>query len=269
LIDNAEQLVAAAPLAGQILEVAPGLKVLVTSRQPLRLRGEHVVPVGPLAVPEPHAALDLTALAAVPAVAFFLVCAREVQPNFALTAANAAAVAEICRRLDGLPLALELAAARLSVLSPTGLRERLNRRLPILTQGPRDLPARQQTLRAAIAWSYDLLTPAEQRLFRWLGVFQGAFTLEAVEAVATGGAPDLDPLEGIGSLVGKGLVFVQPLDETWPWYGMLETFGRPSGFGRALRCSPTISRPRKDSAAKKLAVVHQRVLTALTLITDH
>jgi predicted ATPase len=223
VVDNAEQLVAAAPLAGQILEVAPGLKVLVTSREPLRLRGERVVPVGPLAVPEPDAARDPSELAAVPAVAFFLTCAREVQPDFALTAANAAAVAEICRRLDGLPLALELAAARLSVLSPAGLLDRLNRRLQLLTAGPRDLPARQQTMRAAIAWSYDLLTPAEQRLFRGLGVFQGAFTLEAVEAVATGSAPELDPLEGIGSLVGKSLVFIQPLDESWPWYGMLET----------------------------------------------
>ncbi len=225
VVDNLEQLVVAAPLAERILEVAPGLKVLATSREPLRLRGERVVPLGPMAVPEPgpDAALDPTALATVPAVAFFLTCAREVQPNFALTTANAAAVAEICRRLDGLPLALELAAARLSVLTPAALLERLNRRLPLLTQGPRDLPARQQTLRAAIAWSYDLLTPAEQQLFRRLGVFQGGFTLEAVGAVTDSDDNDLDALEGISSLVGKSLVLVQLLEQTVPWYRMLET----------------------------------------------
>jgi predicted ATPase len=223
VVDNLEQLVVAAPLAERILEVAPGLRVLATSREPLRLRGERVVPLDPMAVPEPDAALEPTALAAVPAVAFFLTCAREIQPSFALTAANAAAVAEICRRLDGLPLALELAAARLSVLSPTALLERLNHRLPLLTQGPRDLPARQQTLRAAIAWSYHLLTPAEQRLFRRLGVFQGGFTLEAVGAVTDSDGNDLDALEGISSLIAKSLVLVQLLEQTVPWYRMLET----------------------------------------------
>jgi predicted ATPase len=223
VVDNVEQLVTAAPLAEQILEMAPGLKVLATSRESLRIRGERAVPLGPLAMPAPDAAADPTTLAAVSAVAFFVACARETQPDFALTAANAAAVAEICRRLDGLPLALELAAARLRVLPPAALLERLDRRLPLLTQGPRDLPARQQTLRGAIGWSYDLLTPAEQRLFRGLGVFVGGFTLEAVEAVTDSGAHDLDPLEGIGSLVGKSLVSVQLLDEIVPWYHMLET----------------------------------------------
>jgi non-specific serine/threonine protein kinase len=125
----------------------------------------------PLALPETDTPIDLVALSAVPAVAFFVACAQEVQPGFAVTDANAAAVAELCRRLDGLPLALELAAARLSVVSPADLLERLAHRLPVLTRGSRDLPARQQTLRAAIAWSYDLLSPAEQRLFRRLGAF--------------------------------------------------------------------------------------------------
>jgi predicted ATPase len=222
LVDNVEQLVAAAPLAEQILERAPGLKVLATSREPLRLRGETVVAVAPLALPEAGALVDLGSLAAVPAVAFFLTCAREARPDFSLTETNAAAVAEICRRLDGLPLALQLAATRLTVLSPDGLLTRLERRLPLLTRGPRDLPERQQTLRAAIGWSYDMLGAAEQRLFRRLGAFVG-FTLDAVEALIDGGPDGLDPLEAISTLVGQSLVVVQPLEETTPRYRMLET----------------------------------------------
>ena len=224
LLDNVERLlVTAAPFAEQALEQAPGLKMLATSREPLRLRSEKVVPVGPLALPEAGAPIDLGTLGAVPAVAFFLACAREAMPDFRLTDANAAAVAEICRRLDGLPLALQLATARLTVLSPGALLSRLERRLPLLTRGPRDLPERQQTLRAAIAWSYDLLGAAEQRVFRQLGVFAGGFTLEEVEALIEGGPDDLDPLDAIGTLVGQSVVFVQPLDETTPSYGMLET----------------------------------------------
>jgi len=189
--------------------------VLATSREPLRLRGETVVTVAPLALPEASAAADLNTLADVPAVALFVSCAREARPDFGLTETNAAAVAEICRRLDGLPLALQLAAARLTVLSPEGLLARLEHRLSLLTRGPRDLPERQQTLRAAIAWSYDMLGAAEQRLFRQLGAFVG-FTLEAVEALIDGGADDLDPLEAISTLVGQSLVVVQPLEETTP-----------------------------------------------------
>jgi predicted ATPase len=224
LLDNVERLlVVAAPFAEQALEQAPGLKVLVTSREPLRLRGEKVVPVGPLALPEAGAPAEIGRLADVPAVAFFVACARDARPDFKLTDANAAAVAEICRRLDGLPLALQLAAARLTVLSPGALLARLERRLPLLTRGPRDLPERQQTLRAAIAWSYDMLGAAEQRLFRRLGVFVGGFTLDAVEALIEGGPDDLDPLEAISTLVGQSVVFVQPLDETTPRYGLLET----------------------------------------------
>jgi predicted ATPase len=224
LIDNVERLLAEAALLTKLaLEQAPGLKVLATSREPLRLQGEKVVPVEPLALPEGGALDDPGRLAAVPAVAFFLACASDAQPDFRLTDANAAAVAEICRRLDGLPLALQLAAARLTVLSPGALLERLDRRLPLLTRGPRDLPERQQTLRATIAWSYDTLGSAEQRLFRQLGVFVGEFTLEAVEALIDGGPDDLDPLEAISTLVGHSVVLVQPLDESTPRYGMLET----------------------------------------------
>src|SRR5262249_31126147 len=193
LVDNVERLVAAAPLAEQALERAPGLKVLATSREPLRLRGEKVVPVAPLALPETSALGNLGTLAAVPAGALSLPGARDARPDFTLTETNAAAMAEICRRLDGLPLALQLAAARLTVLSPEALLARLEHRLPLLTRGPRDLPERQQTLRAAIAWSYDMLGAAEQRLFGQLGVFVGGVTLEAAEALTGGGPPHPGP----------------------------------------------------------------------------
>jgi predicted ATPase len=222
VVDNVEQLLPAAPLAGQILQAARGLKVLATSREPLRIRSERVVAVAPLALPE-GGTLDLSTLAAVPAVALFVSFGRDVRPGFELTGANAAAVTEICRRLDGLPLALQLAAARLTVLSPAALLARLEPRLPLLTHGPRDLPARQQTLRAAIAWSYELLGAAERRLFRRLGVFVGGFTLEAVEALIEGDPDGLDPLEAISSLVASSVVFVQPSEESTPRYVMLET----------------------------------------------
>jgi predicted ATPase len=246
LVDNVEQLVAAAPLVEQVLERAPGLKVLATSREPLRIRSERVVAVAPLALPEAGAPSDPVTLAAVPAVTFFVACARETRPDFELTEANAAAVAEICRRLDGLPLALQLAAARLTVLSPAALLARLDRRLPLLTLGPRDLPERQQTLRAAIAWSYDLLGAAEQRLFRQLAVFAGGFTLEAAEALSEGSPDDVDPLEAISSLVGQSVVFVQPLEETTPRYRMLETI-REFGLER-LEASGEAGQTRRRHA---------------------
>src|SRR6185437_13494403 len=205
-----------------------------------------VVAVAPLALPDQGAPVDPVTLAAVPAVAFFVACGRDAQPGFELTEANAAAVAEICRRLDGLPLALQLAAVRLTVLSPAALLARLERRLPLLTRGPRDLPERQQTLRAAIAWSYDLLGAAEQRLFRQLAVFVGGFTLEVVEALAEGGPDDVDPLEAISTLVGQSLVFVQPMEETTPRYRMLETI-REFGLER-LEASGEAGQTRRRHA---------------------
>ena len=246
LVDNVEQLVAAAPLVEQVLARAPRLKVLATSREPLRIRVEQVVAIGPLALPEAGAPVDPGTLATVPAVAFFVACARGTRPGFELTEANAAAVAEICRRLDGLPLALQLAAARLTVLSPAALLARLERRLPLLTHGPRDLPERQQTLRAAIAWSYDLLGAAEQRMFRQLAVYAGGFTLEAVEALTEGGPDDVDPLEAISTLVGQSVVFVEPLEETTPRYRMLETI-REFGLER-LEASGEAGQTRRRHA---------------------
>src|SRR6266487_2461547 len=233
VLDNAEQLVSAAPLAAQALELAPRLKLLVTSREPLRVRDEQIVPVPPLALPDPAHIPDIAHLVQVPAVALFVERAREVKPDFALTSENAATIVEICQRLDGLPLALELAAAVLSLLSPAALLARLERRLPLLTRGARDLPERQQTLRSTIAWSYDLLVEGEQQLFRLLSVFAGGFTLEAAQAVCL---PDADGtsspvqtdddgavLEQLGHLLDKSLVQTQQGTGGEPRFSMLET----------------------------------------------
>jgi predicted ATPase len=200
------------------------VKVLVTSRAPLRISGEHEYAAPPLGLAEPgeHASVD--AVAAAEAVQLFVARGQAVKADFALTAANAAAVAAICRRLDGLPLAIELAAARVKVLPPKALLARLDRRLPLLTGGGRDLPARQQTMRDTIAWSHDLLTPEEQILFRRLAVFVGGFTLAAAEAVASdAGHPPLDPFEGIASLVDKSVLRQEPGADDEPRFVMLET----------------------------------------------
>src|SRR5262249_22027586 len=151
-------------------------KVILTSREAVQIRGEWTILVPPLALPDQARPLDLGALAEVPAVALFVRRAREVSQDFVLTDDNARDVAEICRRLDGLPLALELAAAHINVLPPQALLSRLSRRLPLLTRGARDLPDRQQTLRDTIAWSYDLLEPGERRMFRCLSVFGGSLS---------------------------------------------------------------------------------------------
>ncbi|MFN8590183.1 MAG: LuxR C-terminal-related transcriptional regulator [Thermomicrobiales bacterium] len=169
VLDNCEHVRAAFAQVGDLLTACPGLQVLATSRAPLRLRDEHLLPMPPLAHP---AAVDL-----------FAARARAVRAEFFLTEENRPVIGEICRRLDGLPLAIELAAARVAALPPPALLARLEPRLPLLTGGPRDVPARLQTMRDAIAWSYDLLDPAEQSLFRRLAVFSGGFTLEAAEAV--------------------------------------------------------------------------------------
>ncbi len=232
LLDNTEQLVSAAPLAARWLEADPGLKLLVTSREPLRVRDERVVPVLPLALPDSESLPDLETLAQVPAVALFVERVREVKPDFALTADNAQAIAEICRRLDGLPLALELAAARSNVLPPEALLARLEHRLPLLTHGARDLPQRQQTLRNTIAWSYDLLDESDKALFRRLAVFAGGFTLEAVEAVcvfdtaspaSSSEADEGAVLEQLAQLLDKSLVQAQQGVGGEPRFTMLET----------------------------------------------
>src|SRR5262249_32258460 len=161
----------------------PSLRILATSRTALNVTAERVVPVPPLSLPDPAADSAFADVATSSAVRLFVERAREVRPGFSLLSENAEAIAEICRRLDGLPLAIELAAVRTKVLSPAALLVRLERRLAFLTSGPRDLPARQQMLRNTVAWSYDLLAPEEQTLYRRLAVFAGGFTLEAAEAV--------------------------------------------------------------------------------------
>ncbi len=205
VLDNFEQVVEAASQVGALLEAIPQLKVLVTSRERLRLTWEREFPVPPLAMPDRMQAARPDVLAKVPAVALFLERARAVRADFAMTAESAPAVTEICIRLGGLPLAIELCAPRVKVLSPQEILQRLQRQLDLLTSGPRDLPARQRTLRAAIAWSHELLSDQERLLLRRLGVFVGGWTLAAMGAVCDGEA-GLDLLEGVSSLVDKSLV---------------------------------------------------------------
>jgi predicted ATPase len=234
VLDNTEQLLTTiAPLAAQALEVAPRLKLLVTSREPLRVRDEQIVPVQPLALPDPAQVPDLAQLAAIPAVALFVERAREANPAFALTPENAETIVELCQRLDGLPLALELAAVSLTLLTPSALLQRLEHRLPLLSRGARDLPQRQQTLRNTIAWSYDLLETGEQQLFRCLSVFVGGFTLDAVQVVCLPKASDasspalLDDegavLEQLAQLLDQSLVQAQQGTTGDPRFTMLET----------------------------------------------
>jgi predicted ATPase/DNA-binding CsgD family transcriptional regulator len=256
VLDNFEHVLEAGPLIIVLLSTCPDLTVLVTSRSRLQLSGEQDVPVVPLALPagenpkglvvkrsnngamarpdQSSSAVTKNAASQGPvieqsaAVKLFVARARAVDPGFTLSGENSAIVAEICRRLDGLPLAIELAAARIAVLPAAALLSRLDRRLPLLTGGPRDLPARLRTMRDAIGWSYDLLNPAEQMLFRQLSVFVGGFTLEAAEYVSEGVDPvrrDTAPfvLELISSLVDKSLI--RRTDESGhePRFAVLET----------------------------------------------
>jgi non-specific serine/threonine protein kinase len=218
VLDNCEHVLAATAQVGDLLAACPGLQVLAASRAPLRLRGEHLLPVPTLALPAAEVS-DPGDLAEVAAVALFVARARAVRVDFALTAGNGPAIGEICRRLDGLPLAIELASARVAELPPPALLARLERRLPLLTGGPRDVAARLRTMRDAIAWSYDLLDPAEQAHFRRLAVFVGGFTLEAAAAVAD----ELDVLDLVASLAANSLLWPDAGPDGEPRYGMLET----------------------------------------------
>src|ERR1700681_3145236 len=206
LLDNFEHLVQAAPTVAELLATGPNLKIMVTSRAALHVYGEHEFPVPPLALPDSRSVSPVEVLLQCPAVALFVQRAAAAKPDFELNRGNASAVTEICARLDGLPLAIELAAARVKVLSPSSMLTRLSSRMQLLTGGSRDLPQRQQTLRAAMDWSYDLLNAAEQKLFRRLSVFVGGCTLEGAEAVCnTKGDLDLDLLDAIASMVDKSL----------------------------------------------------------------
>jgi predicted ATPase len=252
LFDNFEHLVLAAPLVADLLAMAPNLKILVTSRAALHVYGEHEFPVPPLGLPDSRSMPPVDVLSHYPAVALFLQRAIAAKPDFELNRENASAVAEICARLDGLPLAIELAAARLKILSPSALLTRLASRLQLLTGGSRDLPQRQQTLRGAIDWSYDLLIPAEQKLFRRLSVFVGGCTLEGVEAVCDTKADlNLDLLDGMASMVDKSL---------------LQQFGQPNGESRFVMLETLREYAREKLAAGSEDASTKRAHAAYCLV---
>jgi predicted ATPase len=237
LLDNFEQVSGAAPLVSTLLGAAPGLVALVTSRTVLRLRGEHEFPVPTLPVPQAGTGEDPASTQQYASVRLFAERAHAADAHFELTSANAEAVAEICRRLDGLPLAIELAAARVRILPPQALLARIDDRLGLLTGGARDLPERQRTLQSTLDWSFDLLSPPEQALFASLGVFAGTFDLPAVEAVTgdSAGSP-ADPgqagqvIDTLSSLVDSSLVR-QEARSGEPRFRLLETIRE-----YALRC---------------------------------
>ena len=222
VLDNMEQVLDAGPDVAGLVASTPRLKALITSREPLRVRGEIEYPLNPLPVPEADAPVE--ELLEVPSVELFVQRARAVAPAFGLSDANAVAVAEVVRHLDGLPLAIELAAPKLRVLTPEALLERLTGKLDLLRGGSRDMPERHRALTTAIAWSYDLLDEDTRRLFRRLGVFAGGFTLDAAEAVCTGGGTTSDGLlDAIGDLVSKSMVTFYLDDNNRPRYRLLET----------------------------------------------
>ena len=221
VLDNFEQVLDAVPLVGKLLSACPKLKVLATSRATLRLNGEQEYPVPPLTLPDPGRLPPVEMLERYEAVRLFAERARAVKPGFVLDG-DAPAVAEICARLDGLPLAIELAAARTRLLPPKAMLKRLGDRLKFLTGGARDLPGRQQTLRGAIDWSHDLLDEEDRHLFRRMSVFSGGRTLEAMEAICDAEG-DLDVLAAVESLLEKSLLRQEEGPEDEPRFVMLET----------------------------------------------
>ena len=244
VLDNFEQVVAGAPVVAEILRGAPKLRMIVSSRAPLRIAGEQEFAVPPLPVPA-AGTTDLLEIAGAEAVRLFVERAMAVRQGFTLTAENAVAVAEIVRRLDGLPLAIELAAARVRLLTPSAMVARLNDRLGLLSAGGRDLPERQRTLRGAIDWSHDLLDVDSRRLFARLSVFQGGGTFATAEAVCgadDAGTPDLDVLAGIEMLAEQSLIRI--LDD-------------PHGDGRFVMLE-TI----REYAAERLAEAGEPVVNA-------
>ena len=232
VLDNFEQILQAAPQVAELLSAAPELKILITSRAALQIRDEHDFPVPPLALPDAEDSIAPELISKCASVALFIERAKTTKPEFAITDENASKLAEICVRLDGLPLAIELAAARIRLLTPVAMLARLEHRLPLLVGGARDLPARQQTLRATIAWSYDLLEPNEQRLCRCLSVFVGGCTLEAIAAVYVensepgvngNDAVSDDIINTVESLITKNLLRQTDGVEDDPRFFMLET----------------------------------------------
>lgn len=287
VLDNFEHLMEAATVVAELLEAAGHLKVLVTSREVLRLSGERAFPVPPLSLPESGVAHSAEALAGSEAVRLFVDRAQAVRPDFTLTDELAPVVAEICRRLDGLPLAIELAAAQVRMLTPQAIASRLDRRFHLLTGGARDLPQRQRTLRGTIEWSYDLLDEADRVLFERLGVFAGGWTLDAAEAVCAGdGGPDV--IEGLASLVEKSMVRQGRAAQVEPGFEMLETMrefalerlenrGEAERVRRAhalfferlaLDAEPLLRTGEQDRCAERLAAENDNLRAAMRWSLD-
>jgi predicted ATPase/DNA-binding CsgD family transcriptional regulator len=258
VLDNFEQVDAAAPLLGQLLAAADALKLLVTSRSPLRLSGEFAYPVPPLALPDASHLPALQELADVAAIRLFTERARAASGDFALTEVNAAIVAQICRRLDGLPLAIELAASWIRLLSPDSLLERLTARLLALGGGPRDAPARHQTIRATIAWSHDLLSADDQPLFAHLGIFAGGWTIEAAEAVS--GPQRVDVFDGLSRLIDHALVHRMASSTTEPRFSMLETIGEYAREQLAARGEQAVIEHRHSDYFLSLAGLGKQLI---------
>src|SRR5215203_1664208 len=256
VLDNLEHLLEATPLIAQLLAACPRLSVLATSRAVLRISGERDCPVPPLALPDTETAPTVEAVSAAPAVQLFVARAQAARPDFVLTTGNAGAVAAICRRLDGLPLAIELAAARTRHLPAPALLHHLDRPLPVLTGGPRDQPVRLQAMRDAIGWSYDLLTTDEQAFFRRLSVLAGGGGLDAVAAVTSGvGEIGCDVLDGVRGLVEQSLLIQTEAPPGEPRYSMLETI-REFGWERLAASGEEIS-TRSAHAAYYLALAEE------------
>ncbi len=258
LLDNFEQVLSAAIQVADLLTACPRLKVLVTSRETLPVRAEHEFAVPSLALPDPTHLPELAELSHYAAVALFLQRAQAVKSDFQVTAANARAIAEICVRLDGLPLALELAAARVKLFPPQALLARLDQRLQVLTGGARDVPVRQQSLRNTIAWSYELLSAEEQQLFRRFSVFVGGCTLQAIEALCAAldkskGAGRV--LDGVASLIDKSLVQQTEQEGQEPRLVMLETI-REYGL-EVLAASEEMETTRHMHATYYLALAEE------------
>jgi predicted ATPase/DNA-binding XRE family transcriptional regulator len=287
-LDNFEHLLPAAPLIGELLAASPGVSALATSRARLRLRSERVLPVGPLATPNSTDSAPLAGLAGVASVRMFIERAHAADPGFALTDETAPTVAAICRRLEGLPLALELAAARTNVLPPEALLDRLALRLPLLSGGARDAPDRQRTMRNAIAWSYDLLAPSEQALIRRLAVFAGGFTLATAEAAADP-ANRSHALDDIGQLVEQSLLHPAAPAAGEARFSMLETLrefalerltaeGEDADARRihatfflalAKRAEPELTGSKQGRWLDRLDVEHDNLRAALAWETAH
>jgi predicted ATPase len=256
ILDSFDQVIEAAGGISELIAACPDLAVIVTSREVLRLYGEHDFPVLPLEHPDPHRPVDVERLGEYPAVVLFVDRARAAQPSFRLTTDNASAILELCARLDGLPLALELAAAQVRLLSPEVMLARLENRLELLTGGARDLPGRQQTLRGTIDWSHQLLAEDERALFRRLSAFTGGFTLEAAHAVADPYANLATSVEtGVRALVDKSLLqAVEPVGGE-PRFLMLETI-REYAIER-LSASGEEERTRRAHAAYFLVLAEE------------